>query len=88
MSRPGPCDPRPLPRSPADAATDADALLLAVHWSRVNDVLKQAGNIGGEVLITCSMPMNASNTALAIAHLAYESDSGPEIAYRIERFIE
>jgi 8-hydroxy-5-deazaflavin:NADPH oxidoreductase len=43
-------------------------LLLAVHWSRVNDVLKQAGDISGKVLITCSLPMNPSDTALAIAH--------------------
>lgn len=26
--------------TPADAAQDADALLLAVHWSRTDDVLK------------------------------------------------
>src|SRR5438128_10973497 len=30
--------------TPADAARDADALLLAVHWSRVPDALKQAGD--------------------------------------------
>jgi predicted dinucleotide-binding enzyme len=42
--------------------------LRAVHWSRVNDVLKQAGDLSGKVLITCSMPMNASDTALVIAH--------------------
>ena len=29
--------------SPREAALDADALMLAVHWSRVDDVLKQAG---------------------------------------------
>jgi 8-hydroxy-5-deazaflavin:NADPH oxidoreductase len=52
---------------PGEAAADADALLLAVHWSRVNDVLKQAGNLSGKVLISCSLPMNATDTALAIA---------------------
>jgi predicted dinucleotide-binding enzyme len=54
--------------TPREAAEDADVLLLAVHWSRVNDVLKQAGDLAGKVLITCSMPMNASDTALVIAH--------------------
>jgi predicted dinucleotide-binding enzyme len=54
--------------TPREAAEGADVLLLAVHWSRVNDVLKQAGNLSGKVLITCSLPMNASDTALAIAH--------------------
>jgi predicted dinucleotide-binding enzyme len=54
--------------TPAEAAANSDVLLLAVHWSRVDDVLKQAGNIAGKVLITCSMPMNATDSALAIAH--------------------
>jgi len=54
--------------TPREAAKDADVLLLAVHWSRVNDVLKQAGDISGKVLMTCSLPMNASDTALVIAH--------------------
>ena len=30
--------------TPREAAQDADGLLLAVHWSRVNHVLKQAGD--------------------------------------------
>ncbi len=33
--------------TPADAARDADALLLAVHWLRVDDVLRQAGSMLG-----------------------------------------
>jgi hypothetical protein len=59
---------RAVAGTPREAAEDADVLLLAVHWSRVNDVLKQAGDLSGKVLITCSLPMNASDTALAIAH--------------------
>jgi len=54
--------------TPAEAAEDADALLLAVHWSRVDDVLKQAGDVSGKVIVTCSLPMNADNTDLAVAH--------------------
>jgi 8-hydroxy-5-deazaflavin:NADPH oxidoreductase len=54
--------------TPADAARDADALLLAVHWSRVDDVLKQAGDVSGKVIVTCSLPMNADDTGLVIAH--------------------
>ena len=45
--------------TPSEAAQDADVLLLAVHWSRVDDVLKQAGDVSGKVLVTCSLPMNA-----------------------------
>jgi 8-hydroxy-5-deazaflavin:NADPH oxidoreductase len=31
--------------TPGEAARDADALLLAVHWSRIDDVLKLAGDV-------------------------------------------
>jgi 8-hydroxy-5-deazaflavin:NADPH oxidoreductase len=54
--------------TPGEAALNADALLLAVHWSRVDDVLKQAGDLSGKVVISCSLPMNADDTKLVIAH--------------------
>ena len=54
--------------TPREAAVNADAVLLAVHWSRVADVLKQAGDLSGMVIVTCSLPMNADDTKLAIAH--------------------
>jgi len=60
--------------TPAEAAQNADALLLAVHWSRVDDMLNQAGDLSGKVLVSCSLPMNADYTELAIAH----STSGAE----------
>src|SRR5689334_16313209 len=56
--------------TPAEAARDADALLFAVHWSRVDDVLQQAGDVSGKVIVTCSLPMNADDTDLVIAHTA------------------
>src|SRR5437870_2188861 len=34
--------------TPGEAAREANALLLAVHWSRVDDVLKQAGDVSGQ----------------------------------------
>jgi predicted dinucleotide-binding enzyme len=54
--------------TPREAAQDADVLLLAVHWSRVDDVLAQAGDISGKILVTCSLPMNADDTGLVVAH--------------------
>ena len=54
--------------TPAEAAREADALLVAVHWSRIDDVLKQAGNLSGKVLVTCSLPMNADDTELVLGH--------------------
>jgi len=53
--------------TPREAAQDADALLLAVHWSRVNHVLKQAGDLSGKLVITCSLPMNLDDTELVIS---------------------
>jgi 8-hydroxy-5-deazaflavin:NADPH oxidoreductase len=64
--------------TPRDAALDADAVLLAVHWSRVDDVLKQARDLSGKVIVSCSLPMNADDTKLAVAH----SSSGAEALAR------
>ena len=60
--------------TPAEAAKDADALLLAVHWSRVDDVLKKAGNLSGKVIVSCSLPMNANDTGLVIANKSSGSE--------------
>jgi 8-hydroxy-5-deazaflavin:NADPH oxidoreductase len=54
--------------TPREAAHQADALLLAVHWSRMKDVFNQTGDLSGKVLVTCSLPMNEDNTELVIAH--------------------
>jgi 8-hydroxy-5-deazaflavin:NADPH oxidoreductase len=54
--------------TPAEAAREADALLLAVHWDNLDDVLRQAGSLAGKILVTCSLPMNADDTGLAIGH--------------------
>ena len=64
--------------TPREAALNADAVLLAVHWSRVSDVLQQTGDLAGKVIISCSLPMNASDTALAVAH----KSSGAEMLAR------
>ena len=68
--------------TPNDAVRNADAILLAVHWSRVNDVLKQAGNVSGKVIVSCSMPMTKDDSELAIAH----TSSGAEaLAKKVRR---
>jgi predicted dinucleotide-binding enzyme len=43
-------------------------VLLAVHWSRVEDALAQAGTLDGTILLDCTNPMNAEDTALTIGH--------------------
>jgi len=66
--------------TPGEAAQGADALLLAVHWSRIDDVLRQAGALSGAVIVTCSLPMNAANTELVVAHT---SSGAEELAKRV-----
>ena len=68
--------------TPAEAARDADALLLAVHWSRVDDVLQQAGDVSGKVIVSCSLPMNAADTGLVIAHT---SSGAEQLAKKVPR---
>ena len=53
--------------TPAEAARGADAVLVAVHWSRLGDVLRQAGALSGKVVITCSLPMSKNDSKLVIA---------------------
>jgi len=68
--------------TPRDAAREADALLLAVHWSRVDDVLGQAGDVTGKVIVSCSLPMNEDDTDLVVAH----TSSGAEaLAKKVPR---
>ncbi len=66
--------------TPREAAQEADAILLAVHWSRVEDVLRQAGDVTGKVILTCSLPMNDANTALVVAHT---SSGAEELAKKV-----
>jgi len=68
--------------TPGEAARDADALLLAVHWSRMDDVLRQAGDVSGKVLVSCSLPMNEDDTELVVGR----TSSGAErLARKVPR---
>src|SRR5439155_17477655 len=68
--------------TPAEATDGADALLLAVHWLRLDDVLKQAGDLSGKVILTCSLPMNAGNTELVVGRT---SSGAEELAKRLPK---
>ncbi len=65
--------------TPGEAAQDADAVLLAVHWSRLDDVLGQAGDLSGKVIVSCSMPMSDDDSELVVAHT---SSGAEELAKR------
>src|SRR5947199_6693530 len=66
--------------TPSEAAREADALFLAVHWSRIEDVLNQTGDLSGKVVVTCTLPMNDDNTELVVAHT---SSGAEELARRL-----
>jgi predicted dinucleotide-binding enzyme len=68
--------------TPREAAQEADAVLLAVHWSRIEDVLNQTGDLSGKVIVTCSLPMNDDNTELVVAHT---SSGAEELAKMIPK---
>src|ERR1051325_3214146 len=68
--------------TPRESAQPADALLRALHWSRVDDVLQQAGDLSGKVIVTCSLPMNADDTDLVIAHT---SSGAEELAQKLRK---
>lgn len=70
------------PGTPHEAAQEADALLLAVHWSRIDDMLNQTGDLPGKMIVTCSLPMNDANTELVLAHT---SSGAEELAKRIPK---
>ncbi len=65
--------------TPAEAARDADALLLAVPWSHLDDVLRQAGDLSRKVLLSCVVPHDEGSTELAIGHT---SSGAEELAKR------
>ena len=68
--------------TPAEAARDADAVLLAVHWTRVDDVLKQAGDLSGKVVVTCSLPMKADDSGLVVG---LTSSGAEELAKKLPK---
>jgi len=68
--------------TPGEAAQGADALLLAVHWLRMDDVLKQAGDVSGKVVLTCSLPMDEGNTGLVIG---ITNSGGEELARKVPK---
>lgn len=68
--------------TPAEAAKKANVVLLAVHWSRIDDVLKQAGDLTGKVILTCSLPMDADDTKLIIGN---SSSGAEELAKKVPK---
>ena len=72
--------------SPADAVKAADAVLLATHWDRVDDVLARAGAaegvLDGVTLLDCTTPMSSDDVNLAVG---LTTSGAEEVARRAPR---
>jgi 8-hydroxy-5-deazaflavin:NADPH oxidoreductase len=68
--------------TPREAAQHADAVVLAVHWLRFGDVLKQAGDLSGKVVLTTSLAMNEENTELVVGRT---SSAAEELAKKLPK---
>ena len=67
--------------TPLEAARNAEVLLFAVPWSQVDDVLEQAGDLSGKVMVTCALPTDNDGTSgLLIGHT---SSGAEELAKKV-----
>ena len=64
--------------TPRDVAEQAEVVVLSVHWSRLDDVLAQSGDLSGKVVVSCTNPLDKANRELVVAH----TDSGAETIAR------
>ena len=51
----------------AEAVAGADALMLAVHWSRTAEVLDLAGDLASRTVLTCCVPLDEANESLVVS---------------------
>lgn len=68
---------------PDAAVRESEVVLVAVPWHRLDDALGAAGGapaFAGRVVITCSLPMTADDSALAIGHT---TSGAEELAARL-----
>ena len=61
--------------TPREAVQQAQALLLAIHWSRLDDVLTQVGSLAGKLIVSCTLPMNEEDTGLVIGRTSSGSEA-------------
>ncbi|WP_186075909.1 NADPH-dependent F420 reductase [Burkholderia gladioli] len=64
--------------TPYQAVEQSELIVLAVHWLRLDDVLAQTSNLAGKIVLSCTNPLDASNSELVVAH----TDSGAETIAR------
>lgn len=63
-----------------EAADEGDAVLIAVRWPTLDEVIEEAGPLDGKVVITCSLPMTDDDSELRIGHV---TSGAEELARRL-----
>lgn len=63
--------------TPAEAAQEADAILLATPWAAAEESVKAVGNLDGKVLIDATNPLNETFSGLA---LGFDTSAAEQIA--------
>ena len=52
----------------AQAAKDAEVVVLAVPWPAIQKVVEAAGDLSGKIVVDCSNPLNSQFTGLEFGH--------------------
>ncbi|PTV96016.1 hypothetical protein C8J27_103347 [Rhodobacter aestuarii] len=52
--------------SVAEVVARSEVLLLSVHWRQVDDVLAEAGDLAGKVVLNCCVPLDETDTNLVL----------------------
>jgi len=63
----------------ADAATGADAIVLAVPWDAVPDVISACGDLNGRLLIDVTNPLTVGAGGMELA-IGFSTSGGEEVA--------
>jgi 8-hydroxy-5-deazaflavin:NADPH oxidoreductase len=63
--------------SVAEAAADAEIVVLATPWPATQDAVHAAGNLGGKIVIDCTNPLAPDLSGLTVGH---DNSAGEEVA--------
>ncbi|HEY7544107.1 MAG TPA: NADPH-dependent F420 reductase [Blastocatellia bacterium] len=65
----------------ADAARDAEVVVLATPWEATAQAIEQAGDLAGKIIIDCTNPLLSDLSGLSIGH----TDSAGETVARLAK---
>lgn len=66
-------------RRPAEAARDAEAIVLATPWPATEAAVKSLGDLSGKIVIDCTNPLRMGSNGLELA-LGYDISAGERVA--------